>query len=79
MVLFSWYLDYHLWKIMLKMGSEAILEDKNMSTKLKNIDLMLLREEKQTEVSMLSRSKLIIETMYVLKVLFTYSSERQNM
>lgn len=64
---------------MLKMGSEAILEDKNMSTKLKNIDLMLLREEKQTEVSMLSRSKLIIETMYVLKVLFTYSSERQNM
>lgn len=43
-VLFSWYVNYHLWEIMLKMGVEAILEDKNMNTKLKNIDRTLCRE-----------------------------------
>lgn len=43
-VLFSWYVDYHLWEITLKMGIEAILEDKNMNTKLKNIDRTLCRE-----------------------------------
>lgn len=40
MALFSWYLDYHLWEIMLKMGTKAILENKNINTKLKYIDPM---------------------------------------
>lgn len=33
-----------------EMGIEAILENKNMHTKLKNIDLMLCRKKKQTEL-----------------------------
>ena len=32
------------------MGIEVILEDKNVDTKLKNIDLMLYRKKKQTEL-----------------------------